>query len=42
MRNRLHWVIWFAIILVLALRSSAAMTRLWNKLTEYDLASLTT
>jgi aspartyl protease family protein len=41
MRNRLHWLIWFGILVALG----AVLSRndeLWNKLSEHELASLTT
>jgi aspartyl protease family protein len=42
MRNRLHWVIWLAVILVIGIAVLSRDAELWNKLTEHDVASLTT
>ena len=42
MRNRLHWVIWLAIILMIGIAVLSRDGELWNKLTEHDWASLTT
>jgi aspartyl protease family protein len=41
MRNRLHWVIWFAILLIIGIAVLSRDDDLWNKFTEHDLASLT-
>jgi aspartyl protease family protein len=42
MRNRLHWVVLFAILLALCVVAVSRDAELWNKLTEHDVASLTT
>ena len=42
MRNRLSWIIWLAIVLALGIAVVSRDDELWNRLTEYDLASLTT
>src|SRR4051812_11430532 len=42
MRNRLHWVVLLAIILVCGIVVLRHDEELWNRLTEQDVASLTT
>jgi aspartyl protease family protein len=42
MRNRLHWVVLLAILLALGVVALSRDAELWNKLTEHDVASLTT
>jgi len=42
MRNHLSWTIWLAIILALGIAAVSRADELWNKLTEHDVASLTT
>ena len=42
MRNHLSWIIWIAIVLALGIAVVSRDDELWNRLTEYDLASLTT
>ena len=42
MRNRLHWVTWLAIILIIGIAVLSRDDELWNKLSEHDWASLTT
>ena len=42
MRNPLHWVVLLAIILVCGIAILRHDEELWNRLTEHDLASLTT
>jgi aspartyl protease family protein len=42
MSNRLHWSIWLAIALALGVAVVSRDNELWNRLTEHDLASLTT
>jgi aspartyl protease family protein len=42
MRNRLLWMIWLAIILVIGIAALSRDAEVWNNLTEHDVASLTT
>jgi aspartyl protease family protein len=42
MRNRLYWMMWLAVILVIGTAALSRDPELWNNLTEHDVASLTT
>ena len=42
MRNYLSWTFWLAIVLALGIAAASRHDELWNRLTEHDLASLTT